>query len=337
LVIHQGIIGFFTICKDKELIGPGTGRQEEIDSYLYLMITPGSLKKGDMIGIVAPARKIEEHEIAAFVAKIDEWGFRYKTGKHLYGSYHQFSGSDKERAADMQAMIDDKQVKAIICARGGYGSIRTLPLLDFSALGEQPKWIAGFSDITVYHAYINTFTGIETLHAMMPLNFSNNYDEESAETLRKALTGEKLEYSFSPHRLNTEGEAEGELTGGNLSMLLSLNGTAWFPDLRNKILFIEDVDEYLYHIDRIMMNLLHSGVFNKIKGLVCGGFTKMNDNDIPFGKNAEEIIAGITSKFNIPVCFGFPAGHQLKNKTLIFGRQTRLRVKEGTCSLKFNS
>ena len=304
--------------------------------YIYKMIKPEFLKPGDTIGIVAPARKIEEADISFFLEKCGEWGLECVLGKHLLGSYNQFSGTDEERAADLQDMIDDPQIKAIICARGGYGSLRTLQLTDFSNLAKFPKWVAGFSDITVFHSYINKFPGIETLHSPMPFNFRNEYDEESAESLRKALFGEKTDYSFPSHPLNAEGSALGELSGGNLSILVSINGTIWFPDFRNKILFLEDVDEYLYNIDRMMLNLLHSGVFHKIKGLVVGGFTRMHDNDIPFGKNAEEIISEISRKFRIPVCFGFPAGHLLKNKTLIFGRQTLLRVEPGTCSLTFN-
>ncbi len=300
------------------------------------MIRPEPLKTGDTIGIVAPARKISEPEISAFIGKCKEWGLNCRTGKHLFGSFNQFSGTDEERAADLQAMIDDPSVKAVICARGGYGSLRTLEHTDFSNFAKSPKWFAGFSDITVFHAYINTYLGIETLHSVMPLNFGQDNDAESAESLRKALFGEPLEYTFPAHPLNSAGTAEGELAGGNLSILVSLNGTTVFPELRNKILFIEEVDEYLYHIDRMMLNLLHSGALNRIRGLVAGGLTKMHDNEIPFGKSAEELISEITAKFRIPVCFSFPAGHQLKNKTLIFGRQTRLRVKKGSCSLIFN-
>ncbi len=304
--------------------------------YIYVMITPQSLKSGDTIGIVAPARKIEEKEISFFLEKCEGWGLRYRMGRHLFGSNHQFSGTDEERAADLQEMIDDDEIKAIVCARGGYGSLRTLQHTDFSNLAKRPKWFAGFSDITVFHAYINKFLGIETLHSMMPLNFGREYDEESAETLRRALFGEKLKYTFPSHPLNVEGSAEGELAGGNLSILVSLNGTTIFPDLRKRILFIEDVDEYLYNIDRMMMNLVHSGALNRICGMVAGGFTRMNDNEISFGKNACEIISGLTGKFDIPVCFNFPAGHQLKNKTLIFGRKMLLRVEKGSCSLEFN-
>ncbi len=300
------------------------------------MITPEYLKPGDTVGIIAPAKKTGEAGISSFISQCEAWGLRCRTGKHLFGSYHQFSGTDEERAADLQEMIDDDSIRAIICARGGYGSLRALLRTDFTNLARKPKWVAGFSDITVLHSYINKFLGIETLHSMMPVNFEEEYDRESAESLRRALFGEKLEYRFSSHPLNALGNARGELTGGNLSMLISLNGTTFFPDMRNRILFIEDVDEYLYHIDRMILNLMQSGVFNRIRALVAGSFTKMNDNEIPFGKNAEEIIAGIIQKYRVPVCFNFPAGHQLKNKTLILGREIRLRVNEGTSSLMFN-
>jgi muramoyltetrapeptide carboxypeptidase len=300
------------------------------------MTTPEYLTSGDTIGIIAPARKIAPEEVSFFQQKAHEWGLTVKTGSHLFGSHFQYSGTDRERAEDLQEMINNPEVKAIICARGGYGSLRTLELTDFAPLIRKPRWIAGFSDITVFHSYINRFTGMECLHSMMPLNFAKEFDRESAESLRKALFGKHLKYTFPAHPLNRPGAAEGELVGGNLSILCSLNGTSYFPDVRNRVLFIEDVDEYLYHIDRMMLNLLHSGVFNKIRGLVVGGLTRIRDNEIPFGRSAEEIIAEITARFSFPVCFGFPAGHQAQNKTLIFGRQTHIRVKEGKCSLEFN-
>jgi muramoyltetrapeptide carboxypeptidase len=215
------------------------------------MIKPPGLKSGDLIGIVAPARKIKEDEISRFLTYAENWGLRCKFGKNLFGEFNQFSGTDEERAADLQDMINDKEVKAIIFARGGYGSFRTLQMTDFSQLENNPKWIAGFSDITVFHSYINKFLGIETIHSMMPLNFTYDAEEESIDSFRKAIFGESLSYEFDTHPLNIQGSYEGEIAGGNLSVICSLNGTVVFPDLKRKILFIEDVDEYLYHIDRM--------------------------------------------------------------------------------------
>jgi len=300
------------------------------------MITPESLQRGDSLGIVAPSRKITREEMEGFIEFIESWGLKAVPGNNLYRSLHQFAGSDEERAEDLVQMMKDKSIKAIVCARGGYGSIRTLVKTDFSSFEKNPKWLAGFSDITVLHAYINKFMNCESLHSLMPVNFNTVKNADAIESFRQALFGQPLKHSFPSNPLNKQGEAEGEITGGNLSMLCSLNGTPYFPDVRNKILFIEDVDEYLYHIDRMMMNLSLSGVFHKISGLLIGGMSDMNDNTVPFGKSAEEIIAEIVEKFNIPVAFSFPAGHISSNMTLIFGRKATLRVRGDECSLSFN-
>ena len=300
------------------------------------MITPPYLKEGDTVGIVAPARKVSPSEVEAFLNVLESWGLKWKTGRHLFGKHFVFSGTDDERASDLQTMIDDTEVRAIFCARGGYGSVRTLQQVDFSSFEKDPKWLIGYSDITVFHSYINKFTGVETLHGMMPFNFARETDADSVDSLKKVLFGHAPEYEFPTHELNIEGEAEGELVGGNLALLCSLNGTILFPDMKNKILFIEEVDEYLYNIDRMFMNLSLSGTFNRVKALVIGDFTGIKDNEDPFGKDIYEIISEITDHYNIPVCFNFPAGHDLKNKTLIFGRKVLLRVEETHSSLKFH-
>ena len=297
------------------------------------MIPPPYLRPGDIVGLVAPARSISPVEVSTFTALVESWGYKVKKGTHLFDRQDQFAGSDEDRASDIQEMLESPEVRAIVCVRGGYGSVRTLQHIDFSPLEKDPKWFAGFSDITVFHSYLNKFTGIESLHAPMPMTFDDESDPLNAEYLKKALSGEMLKYRWESHPLCVEGEVEGELVGGNLSVLYSLNGTVLFPDLRNKILFIEEVDEYLYHIDRMMMNFSLSGVFNRIKALVVGGFTKVQDNPEPYGKRYYEIIHEITDHYDIPVCFDFPAGHQKKNRTLIFGRKMRLRVEEQECYL----
>jgi muramoyltetrapeptide carboxypeptidase len=301
------------------------------------MITPGYLNKGDTVGIVAPARKIKNEDIAAFLKLLDSWGLKYVFGKNTFSEDNQYSGSDDKRAADFQDMLDDPKIRAIISARGGYGSLRTLRLLDFSKFEKDPKWIVGFSDITIFHSFINKYLNTESIHSLMPANFNPEVQEtvDSANTLKTALFGEKLAYTFTGSSLNRDGMAEAELTGGNLSVLYSLNGTGFFPDVRGKILFIEDIDEYLYHIDRMMLNLLMSGSLNKIKGLVVGGFTDIRDNTIPFGKKYDEIIAEAVRKFSFPVAFSFPAGHNSENKTLIFGRKMQLRVEGGVSTIVF--
>ncbi|MDA3780570.1 MAG: LD-carboxypeptidase [Bacteroidales bacterium] len=287
------------------------------------MITPAYLQKGDKIGIVAPARKISLGEIALAIKIIKNWGFIPLLGKDLFNSNNQFSGTDKERADDMQEMLDDKDIKAIFCARGGYGSVKIIEYLNFEKFTKSPKWIVGYSDITVFHSYINTVLNTETLHATMPINFTNN---ESIELLKTTLTGSKLSYKIKAHKYNKPGTTSGEIIGGNLSVLYSIAGTKYDIDTNNKILFIEDLDEYLYHIDRMMMNMKLSGKLDNLKGLIIGGMNKMNDNTIPYGKNAYKIINEVIKNYNYPVCFNFKAGHIEPNLPLILGRQISLNI-----------
>jgi muramoyltetrapeptide carboxypeptidase len=232
-------------------------------------------------------------------------------------------------------MLDHTDIKAIICARGGYGTVKIIDQLNFSIFEQHPKWIVGYSDVTVLHSHIHTQLGIETLHATMPINFGDPGAETAIETLRKGLFGESLDYTIQPHLLNTQGNATGILTGGNLSILYSLLGSASDIVTQDKILFIEDLDEYLYHVDRMMMNLKRNGKLTGIKGLLVGGLSKMHDNTIPFGLNAEEIIAGYAKEAGIPVCFGFPAGHIADNRALILGREVHLDIEGNSVSLQF--
>ncbi len=250
-------------------------------------------------------------------------GLEVVFGKNLFGSEHQFSGTDGERAADLQQMLDDPSVKAVISARGGYGTMRIIDMIDFTTFRKHPKWIIGYSDITVLHSHIHNF-GIETLHATMPINFDKH--PEATATLLAALAGEKLSYAVGAHALNKTGEAAGPLVGGNLSLLYALTGSVSDISTKGKILFIEDLDEYLYHIDRMMLNLKRSGKLEGLAGLVVGGMTDIKDNTVPFGKSAEEIIIDAVKEYNYPVCFNLPAGHIGRNLALVLGRKMKLVV-----------
>jgi len=287
------------------------------------MITPAYLKKGDKIGIVACARKVSEEEMQPAISVFKKWGLDVALGRSLFKSEHQFAGTDKERAEDLQQMLNDPSIKAIICARGGYGTLRIIDQLSFDAFKKYPKWIIGFSDVTVLHSHVSHYQ-IETLHAKMLFNFAKN--EASSEALRQALFGELKKYEHAPHPLNRAGIAEGELVGGNLSLLYALTGSVSDIDTRGKILFLEDLDEYLYHVDRMMLNLKRAGKLAHLNGLVVGGMTDMKDNQIPFGKNAEEIILDAVKEFSYPVCFDFPAGHVDLNLPLYLGRSIKLEV-----------
>jgi muramoyltetrapeptide carboxypeptidase len=292
------------------------------------MITPSYLRKGDKIGIVSPARSISFDEVHPTIRFFSRNDFEVILGSHVFSRRDQFAGTDEQRLRDFQSMLDDGSIRAIICSRGGYGTVRIIDRLNFSAFLESPKWIVGYSDITVLHAHIQRQFGVETLHAAMPVNITEETPDETLRSMLKALTGRRMTYTCPKDDLSREGRAEGVLTGGNLSVLYSLMGSASEPDTAGKILFLEDLDEYLYHIDRMMINLKRAGKLARLKGLIVGGMTKMNDNAIPFGKTANEIIADAVKEYQYPVCFGFPAGHGERNLALIMGRKVLFSVEE---------
>ncbi len=291
------------------------------------MRTPSYLHPNDKIGLVAPARKVSQDEIAHCLRTLEEWGLKPVLGENIYGEADQFSGTDEERTADFQQMLDDPEIKAILCARGGYGTLRIIDRLDFSNFVEKPKWIAGFSDATILHAHLNECLEIESIHSPMAINFKDDADTDNAiEAFRRVLFGESKGYEIGMHDLNRRGDASGILVGGNLSLLYALNGSVSDLNTDGKILFLEDLDEYLYHIDRMMQNLLRAGKLSNLAGLVVGGMTEMKDNKVPFGKTAEEIIRGVVDRFDYPVAFGFPAGHVKTNLALILGRKINFEV-----------
>lgn len=289
------------------------------------MIIPPYLKKGDTVAIVATARKNIEDNLQPAISWLKNWGLEVKIGKTIGLDSNQLAGTDEQRAADFQAMLDNPNIKAIWCVRGGYGTVRMIDLLDWTKFKQSPKWIIGFSDVTVLHSHLNTM-GYASIHGIMPV--STKATEEAKESLRKSLFGEHLEYTVPCDQMNRYGVASGELVGGNLSILYSLFGSVSSIDCTDKILFIEDLDEYLYHIDRMMMNLKRNGCLENLKGIIVGGMTKMKDNEIPWGKNALEIIQDITKEYNIPIIYNFPAGHLADNHTLIFGKKIKLEAND---------
>jgi len=297
------------------------------------IISPPSLIKGDAIGLVAPARKISEQELAKAIEIIKNRGYRVLKSPNLFASENQFAGSDAVRASDMQQMLENPEVKAIFAVRGGYGSVRMVDKIDFRPLIRHPKWLAGYSDFTVIHNHL-IHLGLQSLHATMPLNFAGN-TPEALDSLFDTLEGEKPHYAWKRKPLNRKGNANGILAGGNLSVLYSLLGSPSFPDTHGKVLFLEDLDEYLYHIDRMMMALKRAGILENLAGLVVGGLTDMHDNAIPFGKTAKEILHESVESFNFPVAFDFPAGHQPDNRALIMGAEVQLEVTETGSVLDF--
>ena len=283
---------------------------------------PPYLKKGDKVAITCPAKKLPAPMNDA-VTLLESWGLVVIIGETLSASYHQFAGDDDLRAKDMQGFIDDDNIKAIIAARGGYGTIRMIDKVDFSRFKTRPKWIVGFSDITVLHAHLYANFGAQTIHGQMPVNIPDA-SKSSLQTLRKALFGEPISYTLPAHHLNREGTASGVLVGGNLSLLIAVSGSASDYSYDGKILFIEDVGEYLYAVDRMIRALDRAGKLKNLAGLIVGGFTEIKDNEIPFGQSIPEIVIEVVKNYAYPVCFDFPAGHIADNQSLILGKKLNL-------------
>lgn len=286
------------------------------------------LKTGSKVAIAAPARMVTHEEMAFGIQWLKDMGFVPVYDDRLFNQHYIFSGDDDTRAAVFQDYLDNEEIDAIWLARGGYGGIRIIDKLDFTKFLQHPKWIVGFSDGTILHGKLNRF-GVPSLHAAMPFYFANK-TPEAKQSLYDALTGKTLQYAFSSHPLNRCGEAEAEVVGGNLSVLIGMMGSETFPETDGKILFIEEVDEYIYHIDRMMHCLKRAGKLDRLKGLIVGGLTQIKDNTHPFGMTAEQVIAEAVSEYNYPVCFGFPAGHFDDNRALFFGQKSIIKVDSKT-------
>ncbi len=291
------------------------------------MIIPPYLKSGDKVAIVSTARKVSEEEMQPALSLLNEWGLEVVFGKNLFKELNQFAGTDGERAEDFQTALNDPTVKAILFARGGYGTVRIIDKIDWSEFKNKPKWLIGFSDVTITHSHVHKL-GIETLHSPMAFNLLKATNE-SKQKLKDVLFGGNLQYEFPENifsDINRKGEASGQLVGGNLSILYSLLGSSSSIDTTGKILFLEDLDEYLYHIDRMMMALKRAGKLYKLSALIVGGMNDMKDNKVRFNKSAEEIISEAVAEYSYPVLYGFPAGHVRNNFPLIFGRKISMKV-----------
>ncbi|MBC7904805.1 MAG: LD-carboxypeptidase [Gemmatimonadaceae bacterium] len=289
---------------------------------------PPYLEKGDTIGIVCPAGYMPAENIQTCVNTLQDWGYFVRVGKTVGGdSQNYFSGTDKERLEDLQNMLDDPSVKAILCGRGGYGAGRIVDDIDFSRFRKAPKWIAGYSDITVFHSHIYSNFKVASLHSPMASAFNDDgYSNEWVQSLRLALEGKKSRYESVPHTFNRKGEGVGELVGGNLSLVAHLTGTGSDIKTKGRILFLEDIGEYLYNIDRMMYQLKRSGKLDRLAGLIIGGFTDSKDTERPYGLTAYQIIHEMVKDADYPVCFGFPVSHEKENYALKVGVGHKLKV-----------
>jgi muramoyltetrapeptide carboxypeptidase len=319
------------------IITSGFKREEETEGP----VIPGYLKPGDLIGITAPAGYITAEEIGPAVKKMEEWGYKIKIGETIDKRDFTFGGTDEERAKDFQQMLDDPKLKAIMCARGGYGAVRIIDKLNWEKFKAKPKWIIGFSDVTVFHSHLNKNFGIASVHSKMCNSFPDDWSKaepvqvETIESIRKALSGEKMKYAATPNASNKTGIAEGVLTGGNLKMLETLAGTSSDINTAGKILFVEDTGEYMYNIDRMFWNLKRSGKLSRLKGLIVGGFkVKVDEDADDFGKTLENVVLEKVKAYRYPVCFDFPVGHQKNNFALKCGVRHRFSVSASDVSLK---
>lgn len=306
-----------------------------------LFISPPVLKAGDVIGVTAPAGYITTEEIRSAIQKMESWGYYIKIGNTIDKRDFTFGGTDEERTKDFQQMLDDPQIKAIMCARGGYGAVRIVDKLNWEKFKAKPKWIIGFSDATVFHSHLNKNFGIASIHSKMCNSFPDDWSlaepiqVETIESIQLALSGKKMKYTVTPNPQNSLGTGEGVLIGGNLKMLETLAGTRSDINTAGKILFVEDTGEYMYSIDRMFWNLKRTGKLSQLKGLIIGGFkVRLDEDSDDFGRTLQDVVLEKVKAYHYPVCFDFPVGHQKNNYALKCGVRHKLEVKSDSVSLK---
>lgn len=297
-----------------------------------MAIIPPYLKKGDTILIIATARARSKEAIKPAIDILKNWGLKVELGPNIFKVHHQFAGTDEQRINDLQWAIDHKGAKAVLISGGGYGTLRVVDHVNFKPLLKNPKWFVGYSDTTIIHNRLYHLK-MAAIHGTMAFQFPK--DEEATNSIKQLLFGEKINYSIPKNKYNRPGKAEAEIVGGNLSLLYALSGSVDDVSGKNKILFIEDLDEQLYHVDRMMLQLKRSGKLKHLKGLIVGGMSDMKDNAIPFGKTAEEIVLDAVKEYDYPVCFNFPAGHIEKNMALYLGKKAKLDVTKNKVELNY--
>ena len=299
------------------------------------MIIPPYLQKGSTIGITCPAGAVNSEEMQPMFAQLEAWGFNLKIGKTIGTSFNKFSATDADRLADLQSMLDDDAIEAVFFGRGGYGVVRILDQIDFTQFKQKPKWLLGYSDITAFHSHLNNQMKISSIHAHMGGGYKpNDFDALSTQSIFDVITGKPIHYVIPAHAMNRVGVAKGELVGGNLALLSDLVGTDSDIHTQGKILFIEDIGEYKYNIDRMLWQLLRAGKLSQLAGLIVGGFTDTQDNPVPFGMTEYEIVWEKIKDFSYPVCFDFPVGHQARNMALKVGMHYQLAIENNQVVLE---
>jgi muramoyltetrapeptide carboxypeptidase len=294
---------------------------------------PDYLKRGDQIAIVCPAKKLPKN-IDSAIALLQQWGLTVIIGQTVSAAHHQFAGNDELRAQDLQQYLNNPNIKAIIAGRGGYGTLRIIDELDFTKFNQQPKWLIGFSDITILLSHAFAKLNTQSIHAQMPYTFDESTPEALA-SLKNALFGNELIYQYQSNFSNQIGQTEGVLIGGNLSLLIAVQGSVSEMDFTDKILFLEDVGEHEYAIDRMMRILKRNGKLKNLRGLIVGAFNEIGEEKIPFGQNPEEVILALVKEYNYPVCFNFPVGHINDNRAMVLGKNVSLQVEKQNVTLKF--
>ena len=298
------------------------------------MIVPKYLSAGDKIGVVATAKKVNKENTLKGIEILKKWGLKVKIGRHVFHSFHQFAGTDEQRAEDLQKMINNPDIKAIFMVRGGYGSTRIIDQINFHSLNTNPKWICGFSDITAFHLHLFKL-GITSIHSPMP-SFFHTLSEKSLHRFKDLIFGKKPQYNIKNHKLNRPGVATGKLTGGNLSIICHTIGTKSEIDTSDQILFIEDIGEQLYNLDRMIVQLKRAGYLKNLAGLIVGQFSDMKDNEDEFGYDANEIIYSHTKDYDYPIGFNFPIGHTSENYAIPVGIEAKLIVDQKGSTLDLN-
>ena len=299
------------------------------------MIRPPSLGPGDAIGLIAPSRTITESQVKAAVKTFELWGLKVVQGKHLFGRHGYFAGTDHQRLHDLQEMINDHRIRAIFCARGGYGITRILDDLDLSMLLKDPKWIIGFSDITALHLALNRL-GLESIHGLMPVQFDYLNAGPSIESLKKLLFEDRGSIEAQPHDLDRPGKARGQIVGGNLSLLADSLGTASEVQADGKLLFFEEIDEYLYKIDRMLTQLKRAKKLDNLAGLIVGDLSQMKDTQIPLGMSVKELVVDRVKEYGYPVAFNFAIGHEIPNYSIPLMREVSLTVDKQVSKIAFD-